>query len=719
MMTERNYATRSRSRLQLLVMTYVSVACMIYFIQWDVLGTIRVEVANTPTTLQEPASRHLDLVHEFYGADNTLSISSQDKITSSATTTSARSEDDVGTEEATTHAVKTNPPTDETMTKGGTTPPVKSTAPASGPGLAACLLVMDDTMRLAEWIAYHYTIGPLQRLIIAIDPFTSSRGYARIHAIAQAWIAMGVDIVLWTQDSYVDELERNMTLHTPNNHKVYIRRQNHFAIKCMEDHAQHGQSWTLMTDTDEFLIYNHIQKVENRTASVNPKEFWKNQSVVDAERLAALPVRKALPAIDETTVMDYLNSNASSWKDALSKPACIRLAGLWFGSLELNDSSKVMAGLSNDTLQALNPFQTQTLRFQRHEAKHRSQFSKVIVDVSKVAPKFKFSIRAVNTIHNPHQQVCGRNGPTGSGADFSSAIFRIHHYQGSKEMYQERAGDARGRSMKAYKQKNNRGGPYIEAPDVDGDDIRPWANAFVKKVGVAKAKELMSFTDWKILQAMEQKVKAADSTPIESHSCPVTAEESTKMQFLRNVTNILNELDCPYHIHAGTLLNFVRDCQSNDFDIDIAIPLVWIQENNNRITKAMQSNGYTKDRQNFGKISEPFGFEVAFWDKKRSGSRVDFFTTVETPTAYYWALRYKGNPHRCTVKRTAVQDFQWGDITLRAPVPFDMALQSMYGTEWRKPYPGKWHWFHSAVKIGSCEDKPWNATEGVVPSIVS
>ena len=36
--------------------------------------------------------------------------------------------------------------------------------------MSACLLIMDDTIKLTEWIAYHYTVLPLSHLIVAIDP---------------------------------------------------------------------------------------------------------------------------------------------------------------------------------------------------------------------------------------------------------------------------------------------------------------------------------------------------------------------------------------------------------------------------------------------------------------------------------------------------------------------------------------------------------------------
>mmetsp|Transcript_38845 Transcript_38845/g.94042 ORF Transcript_38845/g.94042 Transcript_38845/m.94042 type:complete len:82 (+) Transcript_38845:465-710(+) len=35
---------------------------------------------------------------------------------------------------------------------------------------SACLLIMDDNHYLIEWLAYHYQVMPLRRLIVLSDP---------------------------------------------------------------------------------------------------------------------------------------------------------------------------------------------------------------------------------------------------------------------------------------------------------------------------------------------------------------------------------------------------------------------------------------------------------------------------------------------------------------------------------------------------------------------
>ena len=40
---------------------------------------------------------------------------------------------------------------------------------------SACLLLKDNNIILPEWLAYHYTVLPLRRLIVAVDPSSKTR----------------------------------------------------------------------------------------------------------------------------------------------------------------------------------------------------------------------------------------------------------------------------------------------------------------------------------------------------------------------------------------------------------------------------------------------------------------------------------------------------------------------------------------------------------------
>ena len=55
---------------------------------------------------------------------------------------------------------------------------------------SACLLVKDDNQLLPEWLAYHYTVMPLRRLIVGVDPLSLTR----VEPILDKYRELGMDI---------------------------------------------------------------------------------------------------------------------------------------------------------------------------------------------------------------------------------------------------------------------------------------------------------------------------------------------------------------------------------------------------------------------------------------------------------------------------------------------------------------------------------------------
>lgn len=66
--------------------------------------------------------------------------------------------------------------------------------------LAACLLVNDENPRLPEWIAYHYLVGPLRSLTVAVDPASRSSPAA----ILGRWRDLaGMEVQIWDEGKYM------------------------------------------------------------------------------------------------------------------------------------------------------------------------------------------------------------------------------------------------------------------------------------------------------------------------------------------------------------------------------------------------------------------------------------------------------------------------------------------------------------------------------------
>jgi hypothetical protein len=135
--------------------------------------------------------------------------------------------------------------------------------------IAGCLFIMDDTIRLLEWLAYHYTVLPLSHLMVAIDP--KSHKVDRIMEILDAWRDK-IDIKAYGNDTeWLDlpwDYGYSRSIRTPSGHlmkwfkektsdiyiqQVHKRRQNYFCVHCMRYMKERGMDWTIITDSGRFL----------------------------------------------------------------------------------------------------------------------------------------------------------------------------------------------------------------------------------------------------------------------------------------------------------------------------------------------------------------------------------------------------------------------------------------------------------------------------------
>lgn len=129
---------------------------------------------------------------------------------------------------------------------------------SSEEGASACLLVNDENPRLPEWIAYHYLTLPLRSLIVAVDPASRSSP----NEILMRWYEeMGLDVRPWTEKKYLppnmrgpctsDDAEKCLWHHRD--------RQQAFVMKCMSEFKRMNKTWVLLTDVDEYLVFNRIR----------------------------------------------------------------------------------------------------------------------------------------------------------------------------------------------------------------------------------------------------------------------------------------------------------------------------------------------------------------------------------------------------------------------------------------------------------------------------
>ena len=369
--------------------------------------------------------------------------------------------------------------------------------------MAACLYIMDDTIRLTEWVAYHYTVLPLRRLIVAVDPKSQRpdkiarvldrwRNYIQLDVMYNdSWIELKEDEG-WNRQVYfrnprTDQLEKRPWLvEGKSDHfksQEHKRRQNSFIAKCLHKlGTEHDHRWALIMDSDEYLVYNYIAaEYEDQNEEYSVTE-WMTKEQLQRQRRYQLPLRNHLPKIrDQKTVAEYLHHYADKVEKVTGEPPrCYRFPHLVFLTPSEEQEKQLGQQQQQQQQRQQRPGETtddpssllSTLMLTKAGAR-TSNFSKSLLDLSTAQSTSWFTYKQVINVHTPIRRMCGKrklNGDTGSGADFISSLLRIHHYRaGTAAMQAERAKDYRGATYQQQQQEEE-----IEAVVEDNNDIVDW-----------------------------------------------------------------------------------------------------------------------------------------------------------------------------------------------------------------------------------------------------
>jgi hypothetical protein len=261
-------------------------------------------------------------------------------------------------------------------------------------GLAACLLVMDDNHFLVEWLAYHYFVGPLRSLVVAVDP----RSRTSPASILDRYHDSELCIVQWHDADFmnVQSVEYKMAVQrvvaqfgkrrlTPDlvRHRV---RQRLFYDACLRHHLHSGASYTLLTDTDEFLLVNYETVRASRLYT--PRTISEPGSVWHALQ----------------------HERAQYPKDANTQSPCVQIPRIRFGATETTqnalDWQHSLGSLpTNEAALLFNTSHLATYRWQTHALdhdRHVNKLSKAMVDVSRLDDNFP----QVTSIHRPIKPYC-------------------------------------------------------------------------------------------------------------------------------------------------------------------------------------------------------------------------------------------------------------------------------------------------------------------------
>lgn len=322
-----------------------------------------------------------------------------------------------------------------------------------------------DTLRLMEWLAYHYTVLPLSHLILGIDP--NSKRIHKIDVVIKTW-APFVTIEKYENESVANETavaRPHDTSGRMDTLQEHTRRQVQFVGKCLQAMKEAGRDLVFVTDSDEFAIFNYIHKDEDPSLYDTTPNNALTKEEIAASRTKNAPVRQRLPPLEEhVTIADFIHGE--------KKEKCYQLPSLKFSAhqdkmtrVELPPSAALLVSL-----------------LQHRTSRKEGVFSKAIVDVSQMEADFLHN----SSVDDTSSHFCDFNGVSDSGTDYISSVLRVNHYRaGSAEQYAERNEDFVEADFVRFLTDR------IFDPVGVNHDLDYWIDWFIKNVGMALAEKLL------------------------------------------------------------------------------------------------------------------------------------------------------------------------------------------------------------------------------------
>ncbi len=261
---------------------------------------------------------------------------------------------------------------------------------------SACLLIKDNNILLPEWLAYHYTVLPLRRLIVGVDPMS----HTDPQPIFDLYASIGMNITTWRNDSfwvdgYAAHEKKDFPITDETDQKTirerFVYRQKVFYKSCLQQLQDENQTWTVLIDTDEYLAFNHYDEQEGPPTwcSRKGKKPSCGEDYAKSIKDGTHP-RSKLDTSPTATVAEHIGKHGvdKNW-DGVDKP-CIVFGRYLFVSKESSSREEIQRGLDSD----FNATLFHTLRYRYRAPLSTYQLGKSIVDVSRYDQK---------EIQNPHR----------------------------------------------------------------------------------------------------------------------------------------------------------------------------------------------------------------------------------------------------------------------------------------------------------------------------
>lgn len=335
-------------------------------------------------------------------------------------------------------------------------------APQVGGASAFCLLIKDDNDLLSEWIAYHYHVFNMRRLIVAVDPESKTTPLDVLKHWGPSEGNFDLNFTIWRDNDYTPEYFHSTNVSGRDYSQFENNVNSSVTIEGIEDIPRPEQRKAslllrriIKTDwhTNETYVAEHQEEVRHEVLKINNHRFRQRNFLSECYRQIynEHPNSKTDVNLVNNTVSDkdaitwtvhidtdeylvpnpwigrYLNSMNGGLADSLKqivpeKPSsgslwsfyrkflaededsrvCVMTPRILFGSKENNDGTKLTNWESNQNSISWNHTKFESLRWKYHTDYMVDTRPKAITNPGLMHQEDKiFSTKLAWSIHRP------------------------------------------------------------------------------------------------------------------------------------------------------------------------------------------------------------------------------------------------------------------------------------------------------------------------------
>ncbi len=383
------------------------------------------------------------------------------------------------------------------------------TSTISENAMRACMLIRNDNQRLAEWVAYHYTVLPLRHLIVGSDVNSTDNPMD----VLAHWNNTPLKFQVW----YGDDMFRDFKYNSTNPSRHFLERQANLFYRCMMFyHAEGNLGWVALADTDEYIKLNPLddkndlkyfpydQPTNNQILLLDKDHsgqlrFLGNETLWDRllerKRLRQILALDRLPT-EELQNVTFIPSVLDVLEDYSARheiKPCFTMARIQYSAVM--DNVTALASLTcrprvNPTIaSSMNVTELTTMRYLYHwnpDIFHKHRWGKVLIDLRRIPPESLLKVEQYRNAHAPLAE-CGRPPAL---ADIVSFL-RVNHYLHDFSVYTGRKGDPRTTNRGKANKKLAWSRSAHGRDRVTCDHMAAWVNEFFEQFGIERAKALL------------------------------------------------------------------------------------------------------------------------------------------------------------------------------------------------------------------------------------